>query len=123
MAVSHDLPLLSTIAVGMSLAFVLGLTAVKLRVPPIVGYLLAGVIMGPYTPGFDADLQMAEQLSEIGIVLLMFGVGLHAFPVELSIAPEKLPSSANEIVFRVRALDDASIENDADSRFIGPSVR
>jgi len=48
---------------------------------------------------------------------------VYAFPVELSIAPEKLPSSANEIVFRVRALDDPSIENDADSRFIGPSVR
>ncbi len=77
MAVPHDLPLLSTIAVGMSLAFVLGLTAVKLRVPPIVGYLLAGVIMGPFTPGYVADLHLAEQLSEIGIVLLMFGVGLH----------------------------------------------
>ncbi|MCM2344254.1 MAG: Kef family K(+) transporter [Alphaproteobacteria bacterium] len=77
MAVPHDLPLVSTVAVGMSLAFVLGLIAVKLRVPPIVGYLLAGVIMGPHTPGFVADLSLAEQLSEIGIVLLMFGVGLH----------------------------------------------
>lgn len=77
MAVPHDLPLVSTVAVGMSLAFVLGLLAVKLRLPPIVGYLLAGVIMGPHTPGYVADIHLAEQLSEIGIVLLMFGVGLH----------------------------------------------
>ncbi|MFN3828291.1 MAG: YbaL family putative K(+) efflux transporter [Micavibrio sp.] len=77
MAVPHDLPLVSTVAVGMSLAFVLGLVAVKLRMPPIVGYLLAGVIMGPHTPGYIADIHLAEQLSEIGIVLLMFGVGLH----------------------------------------------
>lgn len=77
MAVPHDLPLVSTVAVGMSCAFVLGLIAVKLRMPPIVGYLLAGVIIGPHTPGFTADLHLAEQLSEIGIVLLMFGVGLH----------------------------------------------
>lgn len=77
MAVPHDLPLVSTVAVGMSLAFVLGLVAVKLRMPPIVGYLLAGVIMGPHTPGYVADIHLAEQLSEIGIVLLMFGVGLH----------------------------------------------
>ena len=73
----HDLPLVTTIAVGLSLAFVCGLVAVKLRMPPLVGYLLAGIIMGPHTPGFIADLEIAEELSEIGIVLLMFGVGLH----------------------------------------------
>lgn len=77
MAIPHDLPLVSTVAVGMSLAFVFGLIAVKLRVPPIVGYLLAGVIIGPHTPGFEADQALADQLAEIGIVLLMFGVGLH----------------------------------------------
>lgn len=73
----HDLPLVTTIAVGLSLAFLCGLVAVKLRMPPIVGYLLAGIIIGPYTPGYIADLEIAEELSEIGIVLLMFGVGLH----------------------------------------------
>ena len=77
MAVPHDLPLVSTIAVGLSVAFIFGLVATKLRIPPIVGYLLAGVVIGPFTPGFVADLKIAEQLAEIGIVLLMFGVGLH----------------------------------------------
>ncbi len=77
MAVQHDLPLVSTIAVGLSLAFVLGMIASKLRIPPIVGYLFAGIIIGPYTPGFVADTDLANELAEIGIVLLMFGVGLH----------------------------------------------
>jgi CPA2 family monovalent cation:H+ antiporter-2 len=77
MAVQHDLPLISTVAVGLSLAFVCGLVASKLRISPIVGYLLAGIIIGPYSPGFVADMKIAEELSEIGIVLLMFGVGLH----------------------------------------------
>lgn len=77
MAVSHDLPLVSTLATGLSLAFILGLIAVKLRIPPIVGYLLAGIMIGPNTPGFVGDMKIAEELSEIGIVLLMFGVGLH----------------------------------------------
>lgn len=77
MAVQHDLPLVSTIAVGLSLAFILGMVASKLRIPPIVGYLLAGIIIGPFTPGFVADTDLANELAEIGIVLLMFGVGLH----------------------------------------------
>lgn len=77
MAIRHELPLLSTIAVGLSLAFICGMIASKLRISPIVGYLLAGIIIGPYSPGFVADLSIAEELSEIGIVLLMFGVGLH----------------------------------------------
>lgn len=77
MAAQHDLPLVSTIAVGLSLAFVLGMIASKLRIPPIVGYLIAGIIIGPFTPGFVADTALANELAEIGIVLLMFGVGLH----------------------------------------------
>lgn len=77
MSVLHELPLVSTIAIGLSLAFVCGLIAAKLRISPLVGYILAGVIIGPYTPGFIADQHIAEQLSEIGIVLLLFGVGLH----------------------------------------------
>ncbi len=77
MDVPHDVPLVSTIAVGLSLAFVLGLIASRLRIPPIVGYLLAGIILGPTTPGYIADIDLANQLAEIGIVLLMFGVGLH----------------------------------------------
>ena len=68
---------MTTIATGLGLAFVFGLIATKLRIPPIVGYLVAGVVIGPHTPGFEADVHLAEQLAEIGIVLLMFGVGLH----------------------------------------------
>lgn len=77
MAIQEELPLITTVAVGLSAAFVLGLIATKLRLPPIVGYLIAGIIVGPNSPGFVADLSLANELSEIGIVLLMFGVGLH----------------------------------------------
>lgn len=77
MAIAHDLPLVSTIAVGFSVAFLCGVVATKLRLSPIVGYLIAGIMIGPFTPGFVGDLKIAEQLSEVGIVLLMFGVGLH----------------------------------------------
>jgi len=77
MSVLHELPLVSTIAVGLGMAFVCGFVASKLRLSPLVGYLLAGVIIGPHSPGFTADLAIAEQLSEIGVVLLLFGVGLH----------------------------------------------
>ncbi|MFA7276778.1 MAG: cation:proton antiporter [Pseudobdellovibrionaceae bacterium] len=74
---AHDAPLLTTIALGLSMAFLCGVIAHKLRLSPIVGYLLAGIAIGPFTPGYVADVHAAEQLSEIGIVLLMFGVGLH----------------------------------------------
>ncbi len=77
MAIHESLPLVTTIAVGLSAAFLLGLIAVKLRIPPIVGYLVAGILIGPVTPGYTADIGIANELSEIGIVLLMFGVGLH----------------------------------------------
>lgn len=77
MALATQLPLVSTIAVGFSAAFVCGFIAAKLRLSPIVGYLIAGILIGPFTPGFVADIHIAEQLAEVGIVLLMFGVGLH----------------------------------------------
>ena len=73
----HDTPLIATIVVGLSLAFVLGTVAQRMRLSPIVGYLLAGVFIGPFTPGFVADQTLATELAEIGIILLMFGVGLH----------------------------------------------
>ena len=73
----HDTPLIATIVVGLGLAFVLGTIAQRFRVPPLVGYLLAGVAVGPFTPGFVADQALATELSELGIILLMFGVGLH----------------------------------------------
>lgn len=77
MSVIHELPLVSTIAIGLSMAFVCGFIATKLRLSPLIGYVLAGVIVGPHSPGLIVDISIAEQLSEIGIVLLMFGVGLH----------------------------------------------
>src|SRR6185369_7133256 len=74
---THDVPLIATIAVSLAFAFVGGLLAVRLRLPPLVGYLLAGIVVGPFTPGFVADAHLAPQLAEIGVILLMFGVGTH----------------------------------------------
>ncbi|ONN72787.1 YbaL family putative K(+) efflux transporter [Pseudomonas oryzihabitans] len=74
---SHDTPLISTLAIGLVLAFAFGILATRLRLPPIAGYLLAGVAAGPFTPGFVADPELSKELTEIGVILLMFGVGLH----------------------------------------------
>ena len=73
----HDLTLLSTIAMGFAAAWVFGLITQALKLSPIVGYLLAGIAIGPYTPGFVGDIGIANQLAEVGVILLMFGVGLH----------------------------------------------
>jgi CPA2 family monovalent cation:H+ antiporter-2 len=73
----HDVSLISTIAAGFGLALILGFIAARLKVPPLVGYLLAGILLGPSTPGFVADIGLASQLAEIGVMLLMLGVGLH----------------------------------------------
>ncbi len=73
----HHTPLISTIVVGLVLAFIFGALLQRIRISPIVGYLLAGVVMGPFTPGFVADQALATDLAEIGVILLMFGVGLH----------------------------------------------
>lgn len=73
----HSVPLITTIAAALGLALVLGFAAAKLRLPALVGYLVAGILIGPATPGYVADVQIASQLSEIGVMLLMFGVGLH----------------------------------------------
>lgn len=73
----HDTPLIATIVAGLSLAFVFGAVAHRLRLPPLVGYLIAGVAVGPFTPGYVADQALASELAEIGVILLMFGVGLH----------------------------------------------
>ncbi len=73
----HDVTLISTIAIGFVLAFAFGYTAQRFRLPPLVGYAIAGIIIGPFTPGFVADPAITGQLAEIGVMLLMFGVGLH----------------------------------------------
>ena len=73
----HTAPLITMIVAGFVLAFIFGAAANRLRMPPLVGYLLAGVVVGPHTPGLVADIGEASQLADIGVVLLMFGVGLH----------------------------------------------
>lgn len=73
----HDISLISTIAAAFGVALILGFLAERVRVPALVGYLLAGIVIGPATPGIMADVHIAAQLSEIGVMLLMFGVGLH----------------------------------------------
>lgn len=73
----HNIPLITTLAAGFGIALILGFLAERIKVPALVGYLAAGIIIGPGTPGFVADVHLASQLSEIGVMLLMFGVGLH----------------------------------------------
>ena len=91
----HHTPLIALLAVGLVLAFILGALANRLRLSPIVGYLLAGIFVGPFTPGFVADPELAMELSEIGVILLMFGVGLH-FSVEdlLEVKTIAIPGAA-----------------------------
>lgn len=73
----HSISLITTIAAGFGMALILGFIAERMKIPALVGYLLAGILIGPATPGFVADVGIASQLSEIGVMLLMFGVGLH----------------------------------------------
>lgn len=95
----HETSLIATIVASISLAFVLGALANRLRISPLVGYLLAGVAVGPFTPGFVADQKIAAELAEIGVVLLMFGVGLH-FSVKdlLSVGRTAVPGAIAEII-------------------------
>jgi CPA2 family monovalent cation:H+ antiporter-2 len=94
----HDTPLITTIAVGLGAAFILGAIANRLKVSPLVGYLLAGVMIGPATPGFVADEHIAPELAEIGVILLMFGVGLH-FSIKdlLSVKWIAIPGAVGQI--------------------------
>lgn len=73
----HHTPLITTIVVGLGLAFLFGTLANRLRLSPLVGYLVAGVLIGPFTPGYVADQGLVLQLPAIGVILLIFGVGLH----------------------------------------------
>lgn len=94
----HHTPLIATIVVGLSLAFALGALAQRLKVSPIVGYLVAGILVGPYTPGFVADEALAQELAEIGVILLMFGVGLHfSFAELMSVRAIAIPGAVVQI--------------------------
>jgi monovalent cation:H+ antiporter-2, CPA2 family len=79
----HETPLITTLVAGFGLAFLFGLLAQRLKLPLIAGYLLAGVVIGPFTPGYVADMKLATELAELGVILLMFGVGLHFSPRDL----------------------------------------
>ena len=95
----HATPLIATLVAGICLAFVAGLVAHRFRLPPIAGYLLAGVCIGPFTPGFVADQHLANELAEIGVILLMFGVGLH-FSLKdlLSVRAIAIPGAIGQIL-------------------------
>ena len=95
----HHTPLITTLVGGLVLAFIFGALAQRLRLPPLVGYLLAGIAVGPFTPGFVADAGLAQELAEIGVILLMFGVGLH-FSVKdlMSVKGIAIPGAIVQIV-------------------------
>ncbi|HEV7608318.1 MAG TPA: YbaL family putative K(+) efflux transporter [Steroidobacteraceae bacterium] len=95
----HETSLIALLAVGFALALLFGLVASQLKVSPIVGYLVAGICVGPFTPGFVGDSGLASQLSEIGVILLMFGVGLH-FSIKdlMSVRYIALPGAVAQIV-------------------------
>jgi CPA2 family monovalent cation:H+ antiporter-2 len=96
----HATPLISTLVAGFVFAFILGALANRLKMPPLVGYLIAGILVGPHTPGFVADQSLGAELSEIGVILLMFGVGLH-FSLKdlLSVRFIAVPGALAQIVF------------------------
>ena len=79
----HDLSIIVTLAGGLAVALVFGWLTQRLGLSTLVGYMLAGIVVGPHTPGFVADAALAAQMAEIGVILLMFGVGLHFHPQEL----------------------------------------
>ncbi len=89
----HEPVLISTIAIGLTAAFIGGLIARRLRLPEIVGYIAAGVAIGPFTPGLVADTEIALELAELGVILLMFGVGIH-FSLRDLLAVRASPSRA-----------------------------
>jgi len=96
--VDHEPVLIATIAVGLTAAFLGGLVARRLRLPEIVGYIVAGVVIGPFTPGIDSDPAVATQLAELGVILLMFGVGIHfSFRDLFAVKGIALPGAACQI--------------------------
>ncbi len=85
----HEISLVTTIAAGLGLALIVGFAATRVGLPPLVGYLVAGILIGPATPGFVADMELTSQLAEIGVMLMMFGVGLH-FSIEDLLAVRRI---------------------------------
>ena len=99
-AMESNVSLLTTLAVGLGLALVMGFIAMRLRIPAIIGYLVAGMLVGPATPGFVADIELSQQLADIGVILLMFGVGLHlSIPDLLAVRKIAIPGAIAQIAF------------------------
>lgn len=95
----HDINLITTIAIGFGLAMIMGFIAARLNMPPLAGYLFAGILVGPHSPGFVADVALASQLAEIGVMLLMFGVGMHFSLADLaSVRRIALPGAIVQII-------------------------
>src|ERR1700760_1782597 len=95
----HAAPLILTLASAFAAALILGLITQRLRLSPIVGYLIAGVLIGPFTPGVVAQLELAQELAEVGVILLMFGVGLHFHVSELlAVRKVAIPGALLQIV-------------------------
>ncbi|HDX8356854.1 YbaL family putative K(+) efflux transporter [Aeromonas hydrophila] len=94
----HSLPLITTLVGGFVLAYILGMLAQRLKISPMVGYLAAGVISGPFTPGYVADMKLVPELAELGVILLMFGVGLHfSFRDLMSVKRIAIPGAIAQI--------------------------
>lgn len=95
----EETPLLALTALGLAFAFIFGFIAVRLKSSPIIGYLVAGIIMGPYTPGFSGDAHLAGELAEIGVILLMFGVGMHFSVADLwAMRTVSVPGAISQII-------------------------
>lgn len=100
----HETPLITTLVVGLTLAFAFGMIAHRLRLPILAGYLMAGVVLGPFTPGFVADQEIATELAELGVILLMFGVGMHFSLKELlSVKAIAIPGALGQILVATAA--------------------
>jgi len=106
--VPHNVTLITTIAAALGLALITGFVAVRLKLPALVGYLIAGIIIGPATPGFVADIALSTQLAEIGVMLLMFGVGLH-FSLEDLLAVRRIALPGAIVQIAVATLLGASV--------------
>ncbi len=98
----HDVGIIATLAIGFGLALVFGYIAVRLKIPPLVAYICAGIVIGPFTPGFVGDANVINQLAEVGVMLLMFGVGLHfSLGNLLSVKKIAIPGAIVQIVAAV----------------------
>src|SRR5262249_37906962 len=101
---AHDSPLIAILVIGLGLAFVFGTIANRLRLSPLVGYLIAGIAIGPFTPGFVADRSLTLELADVGVILLMFGVGLHFSPRDLmSVRRTALPGAVLQVLIAASA--------------------